>query len=327
MPIYTYGKRCFLKSVAILTTFAVSFLTVSCAPSDSVFYNESLVTPPATAPLEDRIVISTNIAGQYALVMYSIDGEFIQVLHDYIPENLIPRGLVAMDSTNFLVATAGVTQIQNFNLLDGITPYVMSVDLTGNNIFQMRRHPTLGTFVIEGNNIESFNDDGNRIGAPRIPASVGACTLSVPRGMAFTASGLLAIVNTTNDDLNLYDVTDPLSPVCMVANTSFGNADPVAVLAHSDGFLYVATQGDDRIYRFAGNGVGAPTVIFSNTGIILDPTALLEMPDGTILVASDGTNSIVHITTSGALVGVSNNFISDTFTNSVSDMIILPGDQ
>jgi glucose/arabinose dehydrogenase len=100
----------------------------------------------------------------------------------------------------------------------------------------------------------------------------------------------------------------------------------VAVLAHSDGFLYVATQGDDRIYRFAGNGVGAGTVIFNNTGIISDPTALLEMPDGTILVASDATNSLVRITTAGALVGMTS-FASDIFTNRVSDMIILPGDQ
>jgi glucose/arabinose dehydrogenase len=145
--------------------------------------------------------------------------------------------------------------------------------------------------------------------------------------MAFNAAGQLIVVGTGNDDINIYDVTDPLNPVCVVANTTFGNVDPVAVLAHSDGFIYVATQGDDRIYRFPGSGVGAGTVIFNNTGLVQDPTALLEMPDGTLLVASDTRGAVVHITTGGALVGTTNFFISDIFTNLISDMIILPGDQ
>lgn len=312
------------KFKSLIQVVSILFL-VSCAPDDSVFFNES-VNPPDAEFFEDRIVIATNAAGQFSLAMYDMDGNFIELLRDYIPENLNPRGLAAIDSTSFLVATDGVDQIHRFSLLDGIIPYVTSVDLAG-NVFQMRRHESLGTFVIESNTIESFDDNAQRIGAPRIPATVGACVLNVPRGISITTDGFLAVVGTGNDDLNLYDVSDPLVPVCLAANTTFGNLDPVAVLAHSDGFLYVATQGDDRIYRFAGNGVGAATQIFSNAAVILDPTSLLEMPDGSILVASDGTNSIVRITTSGSLVGITNNFISDTFTNSVSDMIILPGTQ
>lgn len=267
-------------------------------------------------------MLATNVAGQYSLAMYDINGNFVRVLQDFIPQNVIPRGLVAIDSLNFLVSTDGVDQILNFNLLSGLTPHVSAADLAG-NIYQMRRHPELGTFVIESNVIESFNDAGNRIGAPRVPATVGGCTLNVPRGLAITAQGYLVVTNTGNDDINVYDVSDPLNPVCVTANTALGNVDPVGVLAHSNGRIYVSTTGNDRIYEFNGDGSGAGVVIFNNIGVIADPTALLEMPDGSILVASDGTNSLVRITTDGDLVGPTNNFISDIFTNSISDMILL----
>jgi len=297
--------------------FGLVVLATSCSSKNSVFYNESV-------PVPDRLVIASNSAGQYGIVMYDISGNFLEVLHDYVPENLSPRGLAAIDSRSFVIATDGVDQIHKYTLGSGISPDVTSTALTG-NIFQMRRHPSLGTFVIATDTIESFDDNGNRIGAPRIPTTVGGCTLATPRGMAFLSSGYLAVVSTGNDSLNIYDISDPINPLCIASNTTLGNVDPVAVIAHSDGFLYVATQGDDRIYRFAGTGVGAATVVFNNQGIIDNPTALVEMPDGSILVASDATDSLVRITTAGALVGLTN-FISDMFTNSVSDMIILPGD-
>lgn len=292
-------------------------LTLSCSKDDSQFYYGILdVQTP-------KLVVASNQLGSTALVMYDLQGNFLRVLEDYSSSVLTPRGMAAIDPLNLFVAIDGGTSdiIQRVNVVDGPVQTIADSNING-NIFQMRRHPTHGNFVIETATIESFTDDGRRIGAPRITATVPGCGLTTPRGMAFTQQGNLAVVDTGTDDLVIFNVTNPAATTCVVANTTFGNVDPVAVLAHSDGFLYVATTGDDRIYRFNGNGVGAPVTIFNNIALINNPQALLEMPDGSILVASEGTNNIVRILTDGTYVnGIP--FIFDLYTNSISDMILL----
>ncbi|MBY0385645.1 hypothetical protein K2X05_10860 [bacterium] len=293
----------------------------SCSSDTSEFYYANLdVGNP-------KIIIASNVAGEYALTMYDTPGNLLRVLADYNPANIAPRGLMALNEFEFLVAYDGtnVDGIHRFSLLDGEGTFVTDTNLNG-NIFQMRRHDSYGTFVIETNVIEAFDELGQRVGAPRIATTIGACTLNTSRGMTFNSSGYLVVVGNGNDDILVYDVSDPTNTVCVRANTSFaGTVDPVAVLAHSDGFLYVATQGDDRIYRFSGDGSGVGTIVFSNVSFIDNPTALVEMPDGSLLVASDGTNTLVNITTSGFLIGA-NYLVSDVYTNSISDMIILQED-
>lgn len=52
-------------------------------------------------------------------------------------------------------------------------------------------------------------------------------------------------------------------------------------MVHSNGLIYVASQGDDRIYRTRTTGVARVTVVWAtNLTAINNPTALLEMPDG-----------------------------------------------
>lgn len=304
----------------ITGAFAV-FATAACSSDTSEFYyaNLEVGTP--------KVIVASNVAGSFGLVMYDIRGNFVRVLADYNPANTAPRGLMPLNQFEFLVSYDGtnIDGISRFSVLEGERNFVTNTNLSG-NIFQVRRSEDYGTFVIETDTIESFDDLGQRVNAPRIPATVGSCVLATPRGMAFNSSGFLVTVGTGNDDLNVYDVSDPMATTCVRANTSFaGTVNPVAVLAHSNGFLYVATQGDDRIYRFNGDGSGVPTVVFNNAAFVLDPTALVEMPDGSLLVASDGTNTIVNITSDGLLIG-SNYLISDFYTNSISDMIILQGD-
>lgn len=290
---------------------------LSCSKDNSQFFYGVLdVQNP-------KIIIASNQAGSTALVMYDIHGNFLDVIADFASTNLTPRGLAGIDPLNFFVSIEGNDHIQRFNLLEGSTQTIADTNLTG-NIFQMRRHARHGNFVIEGNTIESFTDAGERIGNPRIPnTAIPGCTaLNVPRGLAFNAAGQLLVVDTGSDDLLIYDVSQPLNPTCVAANTTLGNVDPVAVLSHSNGFIYVATLADDRIYRFSSTGLGAATTIFNNTAIILNPQALLEMPDGSILVASEGTNTVVRILPDGSYVG-STPFIFDIFSNSISDMILL----
>jgi hypothetical protein len=301
-----------------LVLFATALVLGSCASENSEFYYANL---GVGAP---KIIVASNTAAGFALAMYDIDGNLVRELADYNPSNIAPRGLVALNQFEFLVAYDGtnIDGVNRFSILDGDRPFVQDTNLAG-NIFQLRRHEDHGTFVIETNNIESFDDQGERINAPRIATTIGSCVLATPRGMTFNAAGNLVVVGTGNDDILVYDVTDPANTACVRANGTFaGTVDPVAVLAHSDGFLYVATQGDDRIYRFSGDGSGLPTVVFNNISFVNNPTALVEMPDGSLLIASDGTNTLVNISTSGFLVG-SNYLVNDMYTDSISDIIIL----
>jgi hypothetical protein len=293
----------------------ISLLLLSCSKDTGSFYLGSLdIQNP-------KIIISSQQAGSTAVVMYDIDGTYMRTLHDYSAQGNTPRGLVPISPLEFLIAVEGDDHLDHYSLVDGISGFVSNTSING-NIFDATKHNTYGIFMIESNNIEAFDFNGVRSGNPRINTTTGACVLSTPRGMTFNQQGQLIVVNTGNDDILVYDVSDPTAATCVRANQTFGNIDPVAVLAHSDGFLYVATQGDDRIYRFAGDASGTGTVIYNNLPIVNNPTALAEMPDGTILVASDGTNSIVHMTTAGDLVGITS-FIQDSFTNSVSSILIL----
>ncbi len=309
----------FLKQLKNYLVFlSAGALISSCSSETSEFYyaNLGVGTP--------KIIVASNAAGEYALAMYDINGNFIRVLADYNPSNLAPRGLAALNEFEFLVSYDGtnIDGVNRFSILDGEDTYIQDVNLTG-NIFQLRRNANDETYVIETNTIESFDDLGQRISNPRIATTTGSCVLAIPRGMTFNAAGNLIVVGTGNDDILVYDVSDPTTTTCVRANGVFaGTVDPVAVLAHSDGFLYVATQGDDRIYRFAGDGSGAATIIFNNISFVNNPTALVEMPDGSLLIASDGTSTLVNISTAGLLIG-SNYLVGDVYTNSVSDLIIL----
>lgn len=274
---------------------------------------------------EYRILISNITAGTLTVNLYDIEGKLIKILADFTADNLSPRGLAATDMFSFLVALDGTDQIKTIDLTGASSTYISNTNLNG-NIYQMRRHPNGEILVIESNTIESFVESGTRVGNPRINTTIAPCVLNVPRGMDVLPSGEVVVVGTGNDDINIYNISTSTA-TCVRANTGFaGTVDPFAVLAHSDGNIYVATQGNDSIYQFPSTGTGAGTVIFNTLAVINNPTALLEMPDGSILVASDGTNSIERIDTAGNRIG-STPFIIDGFTGSISDMILLPPEE
>ena len=115
------------------------------------------------------------------------------------------------------------------------------------------------------------------------------------------------------------------TPICLQSNSSLAGMTPVCVLQHSNQSIYVGTQGNDRIYRFASDGSGSGTVIWdTNLSVISNPTALVEDVDGAILVASDGTNSIEKIDMNGSQIGTSS-FIRDGFTGLVTQMLWVGG--
>lgn len=303
-----------------LTIFVYCLAAVallSCSKDSGAFYMGSLgIQSP-------KIIVTSQTAGSQAVVMYDANGQFLRVLHDYNSEGNTPRGIVPLSPVDFLITVEGNDHVDHYSLTHGLSSFIENTNLTG-NIYNAAKHDVYGLYVIESNFIEAFDlRTGQRIGNPRIPnTAIGSCTLNVPRAITFSQQGFLVVTNTGNDNVNVYDVSDPTNVTCVRSNTLLAGMDPMAILAHSDGFLYVGTQGNDRIYRLNGDGSGTPTVIFNNISIINNPSAIAEMPDGSLLVASDGTNAIVNIRTDGTVVTWTN-FIQDSFTNSVADIKIL----
>lgn len=272
---------------------------------------------------EARIIISTATTGSQSVSMYDEEGNFQAVIKDYTSEALNPRGLVAVDFASFFISVDSNDRIDKGTVFGEVNTEITSAFFSG-NLYHMTRISD-EVFAIESNVIESFQiSSGARVGNPRIATTVGGCTLSTPRGITVNGSNYIVTVGTGNDDLNVYDVSNSASTTCITANTSMGNINPTAVTYHSNGNLYVATQGDDSIYQFSGDGSGTGTAIFNNTTYVNNPTAILEMSDGSILVASDATNDIVRMDTSGNLVAPVP-FMENSFTQLVYSMILMPG--
>lgn len=309
--------RIFVPLISL--AFAATLLSCKEGRNGSFFYGSLGLGSP-------RIAISTQNAGALTVLLYDLNGALIKVLADYTSTNDIPKGIAPFDSLSIAVLLDGADRIARASFLGQILPDVTAnANLTG-TLWQLAFDARNNRYLaVEGNTIEAFSTSGDRIGSPFINTTTGPCTLSVPRGLASTSEGRLSTVATGNDDLNTYDISGG-TVTCLNANTTFGNIDPVAVLAHSNGLLYVATQGDDRVYSFAGDGTGAATVVWNtNLTHINNPTALLELPDGSILVASDLTNSIARINPDGTLFSATT-FIRDAFSGSVTQMLLLDGE-
>lgn len=306
------------RIIKICLVIAIGLSVIACSKpsSDGIFYG-ALSNKP-------KLIISSSSAiatGPYIVAQYSVEGEFEKVLYDSTFANFVPRSLITVDPFTFYIATETVDSILRFSLFDGASAFVSNSNFTG-NIFEGARTSNGDVFVIEGNFVESFDSAGARIGNPRIGTTIGSCVLNVARGMAVTQSGLLVVGSQGNDDIQFYNVSNPAATTCSASNQTLGNVDPVSIVAHSDGYIYVAhSGGTDAVLRFNADGTGSSTSVFTNLTVLNNPTAMVELPDGTLLVASDGTNNIVRIDTSGNVV--QNPFIQDGFTLFVQSMIVL----
>lgn len=254
--------------------------------------------------------------------MHDTSGGFLGLLADYSLQNFDPQGIWPLTGTDFLVAINGTDMIERRNIFGEKVSDIIDSNFTGNVYGLTVRNQEV--FVIESNTVESFYLNGTRIGNARINATVGSCVLNTPRGITVNSAGYILTVATGNDRINVYDVSDSSSTTCVSTNTTLGAIDPIAIIAHSNGKLYVATQGDDAIYEFAGDGTGSGTKIYQpGVATLNNPTALLEMPDGSILIASDGTNNILQIDTAGNPIAVP--FMQNAFTGLVLQMALMPG--
>ena len=296
--------------------FGLTLFWVACGKeSGDILTLETAVTATATPYL----VLTGQDGNHRGLAVYDVNGNFVSGTN-FRAEAITPRGLFPWSDTEVLMTGDTTDSIYRVGIDGTKTIFHGSAQFNG-AIYDTVINTTLNlVYAIESNRIEVFDTNGVRQGSFLINTTVGGCTLSNPRGMVINRNGNLVVTNQGGaDNILVYDISS--TTATCVSSTAFGN-NPWGVVQHSDGFLYIVTQGNDQVYRADPDG-GNPTVIWStNTAIINNPTGIVELPNGNLAVASSATDTVEQITTSGTRVG-SVPFIRDTQSLNIGDLVII----
>lgn len=276
----------------------------------------------STAPVTPSYIILNGQDGNHrGFAVYTTDGVFVRG-GNFRAEAATPRGIIPFSATSVLMSLDTTDSIYEVNIDGTKTLFHGSAQFNG-GIYGVAVADSGNVYAVESNRIEVFDSTGVRLGTNLINTTTGSCTLSNPRGITIKSNGELVVVNQGGADAVLtYDISS--SSASCVSSVALGN-NPYDVIEHSDGYLYITTQGDDQVYRTDPDGSN-PVVIWStDTSIINNPTGLVELENGDLLVASSATDTVERITTAGERVGTTP-FIRDTHSLNIGDITILGSD-
>ncbi|MCB0394565.1 MAG: hypothetical protein KDD25_08395 [Bdellovibrionales bacterium] len=302
------------KRILNLISMVISaVLWVSCSKKQGEFLKFSVLP-------DYVVVIASQDANHAGVAYYNLDGDFLGYITDFKDIGAVPRGLAKIGDNNLVVSVDVADGIHEISIQEKGHDAFYGSPLFSGNIYDI----VAGIdrlFAIESNRIEVFNYEGLRMSSELINTTVGGCTLSNPRGLEFQEStGYLVVTNQGGaDNILRYDVSS--GTASCVSSVAFGN-NPWGVASSSNGKLFIATQGDDQIYKTDSDGSNATVIFSTDTTVINDPTALTILPNGDLLVASSATDSIERLTPSGTRIGDSP-FIKDSFSLNVSDISVL----
>jgi hypothetical protein len=304
-----------------ISIFFLLLFLISCGKEqgDVISLNSDLNSENPTAT--PYLVINGQDTNHRGYAIYDLDGTFISG-GNFRSENATPRGLTPYNNNSFLISLDTTDSIYKVDLDGTKTLFHGSAQFSG-NIYGIVVGPNENVYAVESNVIEVFDSSGIRLTSSLINTTTGACTLSNPRGMTLNANGNLVVVNQGGTDKVLtYDIST--STATCISSVAFGN-NPYGVLLHSDGYLYITTQGDNRVYRADPDGSNPVVVWNTNTALINNPTGIVELENGDLLIASSSTDTVERITTLGTRVGTTP-FIQDTNSLNIGDMTIILGD-
>lgn len=298
--------------------FVLVLFLLSCSEEKGAYFYPSLGFG------EPKIAVLSNSTGVLSLSLYTLDGTFVKILHNFNQDGS-PRGVDQLDARTLIAATDTPDQIITIDLITLESKTLINSSFLTGNIYQARSYANR-IFISEGNNIEVFENLIRipEVGVPAfIPASVTTgsetCTISTARGLAISKSGVLAVVSTNR--VSLYDITG-LTPSCLKEHTFTDG--PRSIAFHDNGNFYVASFTGDAIYELPSNGSGSPTQIFQDTAVIDGPTAITALPDGSLAVAASVQKSIERIDVEGNRLSTTS-FIKDVFTGTVADLLLIKG--
>lgn len=305
--------------VVLAVVSGVHFSLSGCGVSSDGFYMAAIGFN------EGRILVANNLGNPvaYTISMYDLQGNFIQMITDGSLSGFIFRGMAPLDAHSMVVSTDGADELKQLNLLSGeLSTYANSSFFAG-NLYDIVRQSDGVYLAVETNTIEKFSSQARvpPTGNPYINTTLGSCTISTGRGLAINSQGELLLTSYANSSILRYDISGSTSS-CLSANATFGAQQPVPIVVHPNGNLYFGTWANDAIYEAPEDLSGNPSILLSGDVNINNPSAMAVLPNGNLLVASDGTDTIIEMTTAGAVVNSS--FIKNAFTSSVNSIYVVP---
>jgi sugar lactone lactonase YvrE len=258
-----------------------------------------LFKPASSASYSGYFAVSST--GFNTVTLFDESGTFVRLLRDLNYPSESPYGLGISLSGNLLAVIEGVDRVESISLADGsYSNFVLNASLTANTVLGLAVDSAGSIYVAEQstNTIEKFSPAGFRVGSPFIGTTVGSCVLSAPRQLAILGNGNLAVANTGNDRLNIYDT----SGGCVAAVTAapFGSNDPYGVAwdaAYSR--IIVAFNGSSEIVRVDQDGSN-PTQIYLDTAVISAPTSVACDGAGGLYVGNTGLDTVEKLAFDGS---------------------------
>lgn len=277
----------------------------------------------AAAGAETKIVLATSGPEFSAVAAFTQNGKFQSLLADYSGRGDNIRGLAMLDESNLIASVDGADRIDRVNTSGEVTPFVIDPRLSG-FLGLVRQSPVAKSIaIIDSRSIEMFDPYGNRIGNPAVPTILGTCNLVNPKSLAFDQVGDLWVADYATGNILQYRFDRSGRAYCGNSMSALRNLKPSAMIAHSNGKLYVATQTDSQIFEIDPTDASrSPRVVWSTDRTRIDtPTAIAELPSGALLVASDRTNSIERVRVEDGVVDMVP-FMRNLFTGLVTDILV-----
>lgn len=312
-----FPRACYIL-IVLLGPLTLIGLSTGCSVDSG-----SILPSPNTTD-QSYIMIISQTATHKGYTLYDVDGNLVDHLGDFRTVGGTPRGMTYWDSSSVLVSMESPDGIFQLGLDGTLEQFGGSNFLSGNIYDLVQSLDGSYVYIIESNRIERLTAAGLHQTNNYMDGSVGACTINTPRGLGVSPEGYILVTNQGgSDDVLRIDDTGA-SPSC-VSSVAFGN-NPYPIMMHSDGNLYVGTQGDDSIYVADPDGNNASILWAPGTGILNNPMDMLELPNGDILVSSSVTDTIERVTTAGVRVG-SVPFIRSSLSENIIGMVLIQGAQ
>ncbi len=273
---------------------AVLFLfATSCSPDETTDSATSGSEEDADCIVSGDIIVSNS--GSDALVVLNSDGTFKNIAYSVssATENLYGVSwsaltgeiLVVVDGVDRVVAIDPVTCTNRTVIIDtNLTGTLRGVtQLTGGDIL-----------VSETSNIERFGSNGNRVtsGWP-LAAQTGAT------GLSALANGGFVHCSMTADVVRTYNSSG--TQVATRASGIVGTTDAMDCFVMADGSIATTWSGTSDTVSIYSSAL-APVALYSNTAYLAAPGGIAQRANGNLLVVDRVYNTVVEITTAGALV-------------------------
>lgn len=254
-------------------------------------------------------IVVTTVAtdpatGPGIMSLFKPNGELHSILHDYYNNGTdFPTGVAFQSPDKLIYTVNGSNRLEKLDLTTDVSTVLNTSGLPSFTLKNIARSTVDGSvYVVKSAAspaIDKF-DSNTGVRSPFAAATVGACALATPYGIAFIPSTeqVAVISSAAAGRLSIYDKDgNCVSHFTTGAALSAGTPSGVAYHA-TTGKLIITQATSHAIYALNLDGTGA-TLIYQNSTFISTPRTITTDSNGYIYVSSSGTDTVEKLYWSG----------------------------